>query len=249
MTRLTRDQIQERIEKSPFPEEAFFSLTREALGKGLSIKPTINPFKALERPEFFEGVYNHLLRGHDKSNEVLEELLISNGPSVLAELAQNSVELSLLQYGKYQADKIRQIVQQQLHEFGVVSPVFAYDDLDLAANWRWVLINENIGMRNILEVVNWDKEFESVEVLLDLVQLYINAAGFVMERHHGVSDASGYRTKNMKDCVRNLVWEDTSRTNEVYRNLLIRVANTMRRAVRDLTEDEQANLAKLNKRN
>ena len=249
MTTPLTTEIEQKIKNSPFSLDAFYAVTRRALGKGFSIDPSgINPKKALEDNKLFQSVYNFLHQGSDIALALWEKRLIAEAPKVLTELSKSSVELSLHLYGQHQAEKIRQIVTQQFNEFGVVSPAFIYDDLDLCASWRHLLINESIGLRNILTVVNWDEEFKSVEEHLDLLQSYIDAAGLVMEKHHGARDAARHRGADLREQVKEIIWADINGVHEVYCDLLNRVREQNRVARRDMTEEELTQLAEINKK-
>lgn len=246
-TQLTPTEIEQKIKDSPFSPDDFYAVTRRGLGKGLSINPSaINPRKALENSKLFQSVYDFLHQGSDKALALWEKLLIAEAPKVLIELARSKIEFSLHLYGKYQAQKIRPIVTQEFNEFGVVSPAFIYDNLDLAASWRHLLINESIGLRNILAVVNWDEEFKGVEEHLDLLQAYIDAAGLVMEKHHGVALAAVHRGADWRERVKEIIWTDTDGVHEVYRDLLNRVREQNRSARRDMNEAELSQLAEKN---
>lgn len=101
-------------------------------------------------------------------------------------------------------------------------------------------------MRNILAVVNWDEEFKGVEEHLDLLQAYIDAAGLVMEKHHGVALAAAHRGADWRERVKEIIWTDTDGVHEVYRDLLNRVREQNRSARRDMNEAELSQLAEKN---
>ena len=98
------------------------------------------------------------------------------------------------QTGDDKDTRISRMTQYQQNTFGVLSPSFVYNNVDMAGSWRRYLICFIIGLRNLMKVVDKTSAY-GVQLVsqADSLQKHIDAADAVLEGFYKVS--ADYRTQ------------------------------------------------------
>lgn len=98
------------------------------------------------------------------------------------------------------AARVERMTKYQQKTFNVLSPVFVFKNVDMAASWRRYLINLIIGLRKLMKIVEkTDPDWTVLESKTDILQKHIDAADAVLEGFWTVS--VDYRSEDLRKQV------------------------------------------------